>query len=268
MAPFAALLRKPSDSRLQTRVSLPDNVRGGASSGRDPVISDTNNNMQSLAVVRRPLIPLSCRSVTSSSTYQLLSWLSDIPTATAIESGLLQFHDVCGSWSLEIFACTVAARLFVSLPSMTYTRKLFTTYALTTHPIRLQEMKFKKEMDQRVAAASMPPQMARDMRLQGLKLLRASMKDTIEKFNVHPGKGLVIIGFESLFWISYAVAIRNIVAAFPPSDRTTAAQTDMSSQGLLWFQDLTIPDPYCILPVSASLILLSSVQVRILSAFP
>lgn len=184
-----------------------------------------------------------------------------MPTARAVESALLQCHEVCGSWSLEIFACTLAARALVSVPSMTYTRKLFATYALVTHPLRVHEVKFKAEMAEKLAAGSLPPQMVRDLRYKGIKLLRGTNKEVIEKMNVHPGKGLVVIGLETVFWLSYAVALRNIVSGYP-DELAASAKTDMSSQGILWFQDMTVPDPYCILPITASIVLLSSVQVR------
>lgn len=168
---------------------------------------------------------------------------------------------MCGSWSLEILVCTLAARALVSVPCLTYTRKLFAKYALVTHPIIQQEMKFKAEMAEKLAAGSMPPQMVHDLRFKGIQLLRGASKEAIQKSNVHPGKGIIVIGMESVFWVSYAVALRNIVSGYP-AELAASAQADMSSQGILWFKDLTLPDPYCILPVTAAIILLSSVQVR------
>lgn len=219
-----------------------------------------------LRLHRSPLSPhsLSTRCLSTDPTFQLLSWFSPFPTATLVEQGLLLAHQTGGNWTFELMACTAAARLLISTANMTYCRKLFTTYAITMHPFREREQKFKKEMTKKLASGSLPPLMARDIRFSELSRIREHNVQLITQKNIHPAKAFVAIGLEALFWLSYAAGVRNIVAGFPPEWTATAA-ADMRSQGALWFPDLTAPDPYFVLPVIAASTILFSIRVSLSS---
>ena len=207
----------------------------------------------------RPLHHFSKRCQSGGTGFQLLSWFSTVPSATFLERGLLLAHDAGGCWSLELVACTAAARLLMSSVTMTYIRRLFTRYAMTMHPVNQKEKQLRKEVAQQLAVGSLSPLMARDVKLKEIARLRAQSRELIEQQNIHPGKGFVMVGLEAVFWLSYAVAVRNITAGFP-AEWAAVAQQDMGSQGAFWFPDLTLPDPY-VLPLIASSTLLFSVQV-------
>jgi hypothetical protein len=215
----------------------------------------------SLGKTNRCLNPLitSKRCLTSGAGFNLLSWFSTLPPPLVMEKGILYAHSVGGHWTLELLACTAASRILLSTITMTYTRKIFTTYAITTHPVNVQERKVRKEAEQ-LSAGSLPPALVRDIRLKEVARLRGVSRNLIMEKNIHPGKGFVVMGIESLFWLSYAVGVRNIVAGYP-AEWTESARQDMHSQGVGWFTDLTLPDPYCILPLIASCTLIFSVRV-------
>ena len=214
------------------------------------------------AVLPRPWRPSSgagLRCLSSSSAY-LLSFFSDWPTTAVLQNSLLHVHHACGCWGLELVACTAVARLLLSTATMTYSRRLFTSYALTMHPSNVQERKFKERMSQELTSGNLPPLMARDLRRQQLQRLRVHQRQLIQDGNVHPGKALVVLGVEAMFWLSAAVAVRNLSAGYPAAALVQEAHQDLSQQGFLWFHDLTQPDPFCVLPVLTAATLLFSVQ--------
>lgn len=144
---------------------------------------------------------------------------------------------------------------------MTYIRKVFMRYAIVMLPKHTRERKLKKALDQHKISPEFPPQLIADIRRQELLKIRAENDEYITKLNIHPGKAFVMIGVEAAFWISLMTGLRNICAGYPP-DMAADAPKQMSQQGFLWFSDLTVPDPYYILPGFASFMFLFSFQVR------
>lgn len=52
-------------------------------------------------------------------------------------------------------------------------------------------------------------------------------------------------------WITLSFALRDMAGVFPAHLPPSAAETKaaLSQEGCLWFPDLTLPDPYFILPI-------------------
>lgn len=50
-------------------------------------------------------------------------------------------------------------------------------------------------------------------------------------------------------WITLSFALRNMAGAFPGRSSPAGVEATLSTEGCLWFQDLTLPDPYHVLPI-------------------
>ena len=50
-------------------------------------------------------------------------------------------------------------------------------------------------------------------------------------------------------WITLSFALRNMSGVFPTGQSTNDVVTTLTTEGCLWFHDLTVPDPYHLLPV-------------------
>ena len=50
-------------------------------------------------------------------------------------------------------------------------------------------------------------------------------------------------------WITLSFALRNMSGVFSTGQSTNNVVTTLTTEGCLWFQDLTVPDPYHLLPV-------------------
>ena len=63
-------------------------------------------------------------------------------------------------------------------------------------------------------------------------------------------------------WITLSFALRNMSGYFPTCVPYCAGTTEsLSTEGVLWFQDLTVSDPYYILPVLVAVTNLTNIEV-------
>ena len=74
-----------------------------------------------------------------------------------------------------------------------------------------------------------------------------------QKHNCHPFKMFIMPAVQIPVFLSFFIAIRRM-AAVPVES--------MKSGGILWFTDLTIPDPYFVLPVLACMSFMAIIEVR------
>lgn len=200
-----------------------------------------------------------------------IGWAAELPNVQLVENVILSFHNFgTGHWALDIIGGTVLSRLVISGIFMTASRKNFATYAVRCSDNLRQRRKILEESGKQyrlghAALGGAPPLLARRERRMKLRELKAERRKIIEKYNIHPARGFVYIGIEAVFWFSYSVAIRNITAGFPP-DVATLAAMDMTQQGMLWFPNLTVSDPFYILPFISccSFLFSSSVSIECL----
>ncbi len=64
-----------------------------------------------------------------------------------------------------------------------------------------------------------------------------------------PYKMAVLPWVQLPLWITLSLALRNMSGYFPGLSPPEGVQESLAGEGLLWLGDLTIPDPYCILPI-------------------
>ena len=50
-------------------------------------------------------------------------------------------------------------------------------------------------------------------------------------------------------WITLSFALRNMAGVLPGRPSLETVETALTTEGCLWFQDLTVSDPYYVLPI-------------------
>lgn len=82
----------------------------------------------------------------------------------------------------------------------------------------------------------------------------------IQRDNCHPMKGFISVWFQVPFWICLSVSLRNFATQRPPGYLPSlTAFKQMETESLLWLNNLTLPDPYLLLPaifVTSSLLMI------------
>lgn len=64
-------------------------------------------------------------------------------------------------------------------------------------------------------------------------------------------------------WITLSLALRNMSGAFPGRAPLPEVLAGLGNEGTLWFLDLTLPDPYYILPVVLATTNLLNIEVAV-----
>ena len=62
-------------------------------------------------------------------------------------------------------------------------------------------------------------------------------------------------------WITLSFALRNMAGVFPGLLPSEGVKASLASEGYLWFADLTLPDPYFLLPVILAATNLCNIEV-------
>ena len=69
-----------------------------------------------------------------------------------------------------------------------------------------------------------------------------------------PYKVAILPWVQLPLWITLSFALRDMTGIFPnKTPLNPEVAVSLASEGLLWFSNLTLPDPYCVLPVMLAL---------------
>ena len=97
-------------------------------------------------------------------------------------------------------------------------------------------------------------------------------RDLYAQEGCNPYKVALLPWIQLPLWITLSFALRNMAGVFPGGQTPPASPggcsdevvvAALSSEGCLWFQDLTIPDPYHVLPVLLVASNLGNIEVRV-----
>lgn len=92
--------------------------------------------------------------------------------------------------------------------------------------------------------------------------MKKELNKLIVRDNCHPAKASVVVWFQIPAWILLSYSLRNMTFMYPVADeKATLIHTQLSNEGILWFSNLTIPDPLLLLPFLAAGINLTIVEV-------
>jgi inner membrane protein COX18 len=64
----------------------------------------------------------------------------------------------------------------------------------------------------------------------------------------HPLKVTILPWIQIPLWITISLALRNMSGAYPGATTSSSLMSSLSNEGILWFPDMTLPDPLFILP--------------------
>ena len=78
----------------------------------------------------------------------------------------------------------------------------------------------------------------------------------------HPYKMAVLPWVQLPLWIALSLALRNMTGYFPGLTPPPGAAESFAVEGILWFQDLTLPDPYSVLPIVLAITNLLNIEVN------
>ena len=188
----------------------------------------------------------------------LLSWYSALPQVLVTENVVLTVHSMgTGHWALDIIAMTCLGRVVLSGVATTYMRKILASHAITCKDVTQEKRRLRLDLRKRVSSGEMPPLLARELKMQAFAQLNKKHQDLILMHNNHPGKAYMALVIEGICWVTYGLSLRNITAGFPP-DIASEAAVEMKSQSFLWITDLSLPDPYYVIPLLSTSIFLFS----------
>uniref|UniRef100_A0A8D0GTF8 Cytochrome c oxidase assembly factor COX18 n=1 Tax=Sphenodon punctatus TaxID=8508 RepID=A0A8D0GTF8_SPHPU len=171
------------------------------------------------------------------------------------EGGLLALHGLTGlPWWANIVCASAALRTGLTLPLAVHQAHLFA---------KLENLKPEMENLAKVLRYEVSvcgKQMGwseKAARLHFKKNMRRIVSELYVRDNCHPFKATLLMWVQIPVWIFVSVALRNFsvgATCFP------TIQDQLSTGGILWFTDLTMPDTTWILPISVGLLNLLIVE--------
>lgn len=177
--------------------------------------------------------------------------------ASCIESMLLTTHSTFHiPWWVVIATTTLTIRVLVTLPLHIHLQKNHAKVEVAYSELDT----FTKPLEYRIITECRSQGLHIDIANRKLKKAFRKLKDEVltkhqVNLKVYRIKAYSFPLIQLPLFISISLAIRNITGALPEWYKVTSIIPSMKVEGLGWFRDLTLADPYYILPV---IILLSN----------
>lgn len=94
-------------------------------------------------------------------------------------------------------------------------------------------------------------------------------RDLYRQEGCSPYKAGILPWVQLPLWITLSYALRDMTGVFPNKlPLNPEATLSFASEGALWFQNLTLPDPYYVLPVVLVCTNLLNIEVCLYSTYP
>jgi len=181
----------------------------------------------------------------------LISWFVDSKFVQGTEAILVQVHDLGLPWWATIVASTFAMRLAITVPLQVYSLKQQAKVVPFNQACHVMQMKLageiKKEADEHDWDA-------RTRKRQFILNTMRHRKELKEKLNPPPvWKRYIVPWVQMPLWVGMSFALRDMSLSLLKTAEITPKMMEIHSQlsleGLYWFQNLCASDPYFILPV-------------------
>lgn len=198
--------------------------------------------------------------------FSYVSWVNSIATSSpvlATQDLMIGLHDFlpCPWWA-TIVLTTVGIRCVVTFPFLIYQNYISARYTNLQPEIKQLAEELKKET---AVAVKIYGWNERQARFAFNKSLRKHIQRLIERDNCHPFKASLVLWVQIPVWVSISFAFRNMTTMMPYQD--LAAQLNylsLSSGGLLWIPNLTVPDASLIFPMLLGVMNLAIVEIHAL----
>ncbi|KAK8785887.1 hypothetical protein V5799_007750 [Amblyomma americanum] len=120
----------------------------------------------------------------------------------------------------------------------------------------------KRETTQAVRMFNLNEKQARYLYRKNFK---RQLQRLVVRDNCHPMKAALVVLFQLPLWVSLSVALRNMAFMMPYQDLAAqATYLELSVGGMLWFTNLTQPDPLHIIPVLVGIANLMNIEFHVL----
>ncbi|XP_037560016.1 cytochrome c oxidase assembly protein COX18, mitochondrial [Dermacentor silvarum] len=210
--------------------------------------------------------PASCHSIFIVRDFSLQSWAQTLSQSTPVayaQDLLDAAHSASGlSWGSTIVLTSLALRVAVTLPLAVYQHHVLARFANLDREMASIAHELKRETTQAVRMFNLTEKQARHLYRINVKrhLQRLVVRD-----NCHPMKAAVVVLFQLPLWVSLSVALRNMAFMLPYQDLGAQATfLELSVGGVLWFTNLTQPDPLHIIPILVGFTNLMNIEFHVL----
>ncbi|XP_011309765.1 mitochondrial inner membrane protein COX18 [Fopius arisanus] len=175
--------------------------------------------------------------------------LVDSPPIEFMQNHLITLHSTLGlPWWATIVLVTCTAKTLLTLPSALYQHYILAKLANLKWEMDEIVHDLKREASYRVQELGYTEN---ESRVLYNKAFRDKWNELIVKENCHPMKGFVLIMTQLPLWICLSAAIRNLCYMLPyPTPLAQRTLTELSHEGIVWFSNLAVADPYFILPIT------------------
>lgn len=168
-----------------------------------------------------------------------------------LSSTLINIHERTGiSWTSLLIISTISLRTIVTLPLAIVQRQRTRRLQNVMKIISVWEKTLKASLSNAPKEAS--------LKIYSSKL-SLKTRELYKLQSCHPLKTFLLPWIQIPLFISVSLSIRNL-AAYPSYSHTIAP--GFNTEGMLWFTDLSVSDPFCVLPVVATSFYLLNLEIQ------
>uniref|UniRef100_UPI00358E3683 cytochrome c oxidase assembly protein COX18, mitochondrial isoform X1 n=2 Tax=Myxine glutinosa TaxID=7769 RepID=UPI00358E3683 len=172
-----------------------------------------------------------------------LEELSTSPPVVFIENTLVSLHDLSGlPWWATVVTGTVITRVVLTAPLAVYQNYIINKVERLRPEIAdLGQLHWREvQQDRQLRGWS-----EKKARAQHKARMKQSISGLYVRDNCHPAKASLLAWVQIPLWLIITVALRTVCI----SEKTADQPRGLAEGGLLWISDLTVPDPFWILPL-------------------
>jgi inner membrane protein COX18 len=186
-----------------------------------------------------PSLPSPARSLSSNSTFY-----SVIHSAENSFQAVHSFTHL--PWWGVVITVTVVLRSVLTLPLAIHQNRVIAKMELLLPTLKEYQEAVKHNVIVKCRRANLPVEEANR---QLKKAAKEVARDLYSQEGCNPYRVAILPWVQLPLWITLSFALRNMAGVFPGVPSNDAVKTTLVSEGCLWFPDLTVPDPYYILPI-------------------
>nr|XP_039272770.1 cytochrome c oxidase assembly protein COX18, mitochondrial-like [Styela clava] len=181
------------------------------------------------------------------------------------ESYLTTVHDLTGlPWWVSIVICTLSLRLTITAPLFIWQMQKNLKHKLLA-PVLQQIIKQLNEEAVEAGKEHRWDKKTRDMHV--FNSFHKRKKELYQKHKV-PGtlRRNLVPWVQLPIWFAMTASLRNMTLSLPFTTSVSATQvqtyTELSQEGVLWFNNLCLADPYFVLPVLMAFANLATIEIH------
>jgi len=181
----------------------------------------------------------------------LVQSITDSSFVQSIESALVVVHDTTGlPWWLTIAATTVGLRLLITTPLMVYSMLNNLKMTPFNEALGIQHPELIKTLRLESKKHSWDDRTMRYQYVANMRRQRKELKETLKPPHFLQRFGLPFV--QVPLWIGLSFGLRDLTLLYQKASITPemlSVHAELASEGLSWFHDLSVADPYFVLPL-------------------